>query len=149
MWDADLLLGVQGQGVACTVYSTVVVFLNALIQAVFTYIIATQMTAPSIKETTVSDFRRAWPSHAFHLASRFPARGVSMSRAWRIDIAQHLVRQISHLTAVISTDSDICRTMLTRSRKCRLQLESARMMQDLRTAHRQKAFRHTAVALCP
>ena len=95
MWDAALLLGVQGQEVACTAWSMIILLLNVLTQAMLAFIIATQMTEPSIDETTVSGFR-CLAMHVTRL-SRFSARGVS--RTWRVNIAQHVVR---HLCSVCS-----------------------------------------------
>ena len=66
MWDAVLLLGIQGQGVACTAWSTIILLQNVLIQATLTLIIAWQMIDPLIDETTVSEFRHALRPRAVH-----------------------------------------------------------------------------------
>ena len=39
IWDAALLIGLEGQGVACTVWAMIVLVLNGLMQAIFTKLI--------------------------------------------------------------------------------------------------------------
>ena len=73
MWDAALLLGVQDQGMACIVWSGIILLLNMGIQTTLTYVISfTEMTAPAIGDTTVAEFRRAChPNHlSVHVFSR-------------------------------------------------------------------------------
>mmetsp|Transcript_26972 Transcript_26972/g.34994 ORF Transcript_26972/g.34994 Transcript_26972/m.34994 type:complete len:798 (+) Transcript_26972:29-2422(+) len=82
MWDVVILLGTRSVGIAGTLYSTMLLIMNIIIQFIFCYIVLANFTTETFDDSTILGFR-SWRRNIAH-SSEFMEVSSEVSLASRI-----------------------------------------------------------------
>ena len=79
LWDASLLVGIQGQGALSSAWTVKLLLLNIIAQGLFTFIVIVDLTSREINENAPAGFR-AWRRNIAHSSANVDAiTGVSLA----------------------------------------------------------------------